>query len=134
MKQKMAMLQQMAAVTEAQYLKEHAKIKPILDHEARLRGQLSRLDDQVREARSEVQGDIPMKALGADLVWQGWHTNTRRNLNMQLAQVTARKLMAMDRLRKTFGRKTAVSDMAKAEKLRLKTARAKSLEEQLLGL
>lgn len=28
MKQKMAMLKQMAAVTEAQYLKEHAKIKP----------------------------------------------------------------------------------------------------------
>jgi hypothetical protein len=42
--------------------------------------------------------------------------------------------MAMDRLRKTFGRKTAVSEMEKTEKLRLKTARAKSLEAQLLGL
>ncbi|MEP4035076.1 hypothetical protein [Pseudophaeobacter sp.] len=134
MKQKMAMLKQMAAVTEAQYLKEHAKIKPILDHEARLRGQLSKLEAQVQEARAEVDGDIPMKALGADLLWQGWHLNTRRNLNMQLAQVTAHKLMAMDRLRKTFGRKTAVGEMEKAEKLRLKTARAKSLEEQLLGL
>lgn len=77
---------------------------------------------------------MPMKALGADLLWEGWHLNTRRNLNMQLAQVTARKLMAMDRLRQTFGRKTAVGDMAKTEKRRLKTARAKSLEAQLLGL
>jgi hypothetical protein len=132
MKQKMAMLQQMAAVTEAQYLKEHAKIKPILDHEARLRGQLSKLDEQVSTARQDADKDIQMKALGADLLWQGWHTNARRNLNMQLAQVTARKLMAMDRLRKTFGRKTAVGDMAQAEKRRVKAARAKSLQEQLL--
>jgi hypothetical protein len=64
MKQKMAMLKQMAAVTEAQYLKEHAKIKPILDHEARLRGQLTRLEAQVNEARIEADGDMPMKALG----------------------------------------------------------------------
>ncbi|KPD14317.1 hypothetical protein [Phaeobacter sp. 11ANDIMAR09] len=133
MKQKLAMLEQMAAVTEAQYLKEHAKIKPILDHEARLRGQLTKLEAQVREARTEADGDMPMKALGADLLWEGWHLNTRRNLNMQLAQVTARKLMAMDRLRKTFGRKTAVSDMEKAEKLRRKAAKAKTLEEQLLS-
>jgi hypothetical protein len=134
MKQKMAMLKQMAAVTEAQYLKEHAKIKPILDQEARLRGQLTKLEAQVREARSEADSDMPMKALGADLLWEGWHLNTRRNLNMQLAQVTARKLMAMDRLRQTFGRKTAVGDMAKTEKRRLKTVCAKSLEAQLLGL
>lgn len=133
MKQKMAMLKQMAAVTEAQYLKEHAKIKPILDHEARLRGQLTKLEQQVQEAREQADGDIPMRALGADLVWQGWHLNTRRNLNMQLAQVTARKLMAMDRLRKTFGRKTAVSDMEKAERLRRKAVKAKTLEEQLLS-
>jgi hypothetical protein len=133
MKQKLAMLEQMAAVTEAQYLREHAKIKPILDHEARLRGQLTRLEEQVREARNEADGDLPMKALGADLLWEGWHLNTRRNLNMQLAQVTSRKLMAMDRLRKTFGRKTAVSDMEKAEKLRRKAAKAKTLQEQLLS-
>lgn len=134
MQQKMAMLTQMAAVTEAQYLKEHAKIKPILDHEARLRGQISKLDAQVQEAREEANKDMPMKALGADLLWQGWHTNARRNLNMQLAQVTARKLMAMDRLRKSFGRKTAVGDMVKTEKIRIKTLRAKTLEEQLLQL
>ncbi|MCD9147115.1 hypothetical protein [Pseudophaeobacter flagellatus] len=134
MQQKMAMLTQMAAVTEAQYLKEHAKIKPILDHEARLRGQISKLDAQVQEARDEANKDMPMKALGADLLWQGWHTTARRNLNMQLAQVTARKLMAMDRLRKSFGRKTAVGDMVKTEKTRIKTQRAKTLEEQLLQL
>lgn len=134
MQQKMAMLRQMAAVTEAQYLKEHAKIKPILDQEARLRGQLSKLDEQVRGARQQVDQDVPMKALGADLLWEGWHIKTRRTLNSQLAQVTARKLMAMDRLRRTFGRKTAVAEMEKSEAQRLKDAKAKALEQRLLQL
>lgn len=132
MQQKMEMLRQMAAVTEAQYLKEHAKIKPILDQEARLRGQLAKLDTQVKDARHMADTDVPMKALGADLLWEGWHIKTRRNLNAQLAQVTARKLMAMDRLRRTFGRKTAVADMEAQEAKRLKEAKAKALEQRLL--
>lgn len=134
MQQKMAMLRQMAAVTEAQYLKEHAKIKPILDQEARLRGQLNKLSEQVQAARAQVDQDVPMKALGADLLWQGWHIKARRDINSQLAQVTARKLMAMDRLRRTFGRKTAVAEMEKTEALRLKEAKAKALEQRLLQL
>jgi len=134
MKQKMAMLKQMAAVTQAQYLREHARIKPVLDHEARLRGQISKLNDQVKENRAEMDEDLRMKALGADLLWEGWHQRTRRSLNVELAQVTAKKLMAMDRLRRTFGRKTAVSDMAEAEKKRLQAAKNKALADRLLQL
>lgn len=132
MKQKMAMLKQMAAVTEAQYLREHARIKPVLDHEARLRGQIQKLSDQVQQSRAETDDDLRMRALGADLLWEGWHQRTRKQLNMELAQVTAKKLMAMDRLRRTFGRKTAVSDMAKTEQKRLKAAKAKALTDRLL--
>ncbi|MEO3477819.1 hypothetical protein AAFO90_09085 [Phaeobacter sp. CAU 1743] len=131
MKQKM--LDQMAAVTSAQYLREHARVKPILDEEARLRGQLAKLNAHVQATRSEAEGDHAMKALGADLLWEGWHTRTKRNLNTELAQVTAKKLMAMDKLRKTFGRKTAIADMAKAERDQHKAARIKALQEKLLN-
>lgn len=132
MKQNMAMLKQMAAVTEAQYLTEHAKIKPLLDHEARLRGRIAKLEDQVQAARTDMDQDHAMKALGADIIWQGWHLRMRRTLNMELAQVTAKKLQGMERLRKSFGRKTAVSDMAATERARLKAARAKVLMDRLL--
>lgn len=132
MKQNMAMLKQMAAVTEAQYLKEHAMIKPLLDHEARLRGRIAKLEEQVRAARDDMDQDHAMKALGADIIWQSWHLRMRRTLNMELAQVTAKKLHSMERLRKSFGRKTAVADMAEAERVRLKTARAKALMEKLI--
>jgi hypothetical protein len=74
-----------------------------------------------------------MKALGADLLWEGWHTRAKRELNTELAQVTAKKLMAMDKLRKSFGRKTAIADMAKAERDLHKAARIKALQEKLLN-
>ncbi|MFW8593761.1 hypothetical protein [Cribrihabitans neustonicus] len=130
MKQKM--LDQMAAVTAAQYLQEHAKVKPVLAQEAKLRGQVAKLNAQVQEARAQADGDHAMKALGADLLWEGWHTRTRRQLNVELAQATAQKLRAMDKLRKSFGRKHAVESMAKAERARLKAAKAKALMERLL--
>jgi len=131
MKQKM--LDQMAAVTEAQYLREHAKIKPILDAEAALRGKLTRLDAQMKDTRQQGEQDHAMRALGADLLWQGWHSRTRRQLNIELAQITARKLMAMDQVRKAFGRKHAVQTMADQERKRQKQDRIKKLQTQLLG-
>ncbi len=130
MKQKM--LDQMAAVTTAQYMQEHARIKPILDAEARLRGQLAQLDAQVKASQTQVGQDVPMKALGADLLWQGWHARSRRQLNLELAQATAKKMMAMERLRKTFGRKHAVETMLEDEKKRRKKEQIAALQNRLL--
>ncbi|WP_282096814.1 hypothetical protein [Epibacterium ulvae] len=130
MKQKM--LEQMAAVTAAQYMQEHAKIKPILDNEARLRGNIAKLDAQLQDSKAQVGQDLPMKALGADLLWQGWHSRTKRQLNIELAQATAQKMMAMERLKKSFGRKHAVETMAKDEKNRLKKEKIALLQSRLL--
>ncbi|MFV1599569.1 MULTISPECIES: hypothetical protein [unclassified Phaeobacter] len=132
MKQKM--LDQMADVTEALYLQEHAKVKPVLDAEARVRGQLTKLDQQIKDSRDLASSDHAMKALGADLLWQGWHTRARRELNMELAQITAQKLRAMDNLRKAFGRKHAVETMAIEERLRIKKDKAQKLHNRLMNM
>ncbi|KXF88615.1 hypothetical protein [Phaeobacter inhibens] len=132
MKQKM--LDQMADVTEAMYLREHAKVKPVLDAEARVRGQLAKLDQQIKDSRELANSDHAMKALGADLLWQGWHSRTRRQLNMELAQITAQKLRAMDNLRKAFGRKHAVETMATQERQRVKKDRAQKLHNRLMNM
>lgn len=131
MKQKM--LDQMAAVTAAQYMQEHAKVQPTLAHEAALRGQLAQLNQQVQAAREQSQDDHAMKALGADLLWQGWHSRTRRQLNVELAKATAQKLRMMDQLRLAFGRKHAVETMANAERKRHKAELAKAQMNRLLG-
>ncbi len=128
------MLKQMQSVTEAQYLQEHARIKPILDAEAAIRGKLAQLDRQVKDARDQANGDLTMKSVGADLLWQGWHDRTRRQLNIELAQATAKKLMAMDRLRKSFGRKHAVQTMAVEAAAQKKADKAQHLYAQLMKL
>ncbi|KIC36234.1 hypothetical protein [Leisingera sp. ANG-M7] len=131
MKQKM--LDQMAAVTAAQYMQEHAKVQPALAREAELRGQLAKLNEQVQAAREQASSDHAMKALGADLMWEGWHSRTRRQLNMDLAKATAQKLRMMDQLRTAFGRKHAVETMAATERKRQKAAQAKAFLDRLLG-
>lgn len=127
-----AMLDQMAAVTEAQYLREHAKIKPLLDEEARLRGQLTRLNSHVADTRQQGHDDHSMQMLGADLLWQAWHTRSKRQLNIELAQITAKKLRAMDSLKKAFGRQHAVQVMADAERARTKAELRKRQDEKLM--
>ncbi|WP_420004681.1 hypothetical protein [Arenibacterium sp. LLYu02] len=128
------MLAQMKSVTNAVYLREHAKVKPILDREAQLRGKLTMLKQQVEDSREILNQSHEMKALGVDLQWQRWHTNARRDINQELAQVTAQKLRAMDKLRHAFGRKHAVETMEAQNKSEAKEKRAKMLFDRLMNL
>ncbi|CUH79791.1 hypothetical protein TRM7557_02576 [Tritonibacter multivorans] len=128
------MLAQMKAVTNALYLREHAKVKPILDAEAQLRSQIDMLKTQIAQARPIAEESHAIKALGADFLWQQWHTKSRRELNQQLAQVTAQKLQAMDKLRASFGRKHAVETMETQERELRRKLRAQKLQQKLLGL
>ena len=128
------MLAQMKAVTEAQYLREHAKVKPILDAEARLRGQISMLKVQVQDGRNAAEGSHAIKTLGADLLWQQWHMQARKELNQELAQVTAKKLQAMDKLRTAFGRKHSVETMEQNERDMRRKLRAQKLQDRLMDL
>lgn len=128
------MLEQMKAVTNALYLREHAKVKPILDAEARLRGQINMLKDQVQKGKEIADNSHELKSLGGDLLWQRWHMQARRELNQELAQVTANKLKAMDKLRTSFGRKHSVETMSEQERTARKKLRAKKLQDRLMDL
>ncbi len=128
------MLAQMKAVTNALYLREHAKVKPILDAEAQLRSQIEMLKTQIADSRPIAEESHAIKALGADFLWQKWHTKSRRELNQQLAQVTAQKFKAMDTLRASFGRKHAVETMEDHEKDMRRRLRAQKLQQKLLDL
>ncbi len=128
------MLAQMKEITNALYLREHARVKPILDAEARLRGQIQQLKNQIQDSRSIAHDSHAMKSLGADFLWQQWHVKTRRELNQELAQVTAKKLKAMRKLRKSFGRKHAVETMDEQETELRKRLRAQKLHNRLMNL
>ncbi|MBI6629393.1 hypothetical protein [Pontibaca salina] len=98
---------QLVDVTEAVYMAEYQKIQPILTREATLRSRLAQLQGQRNSA-----GNQQMRAVGADLVWQAWRERSMQELDMELAQVVARKLELLERVRKAFGRKEAVRQLA----------------------
>lgn len=125
-------LARMADVTKAIYMTEFQKVQGLLEEEARLRKDLARLRAQSEQGRETLQTDPSMQAVGADLLWQSWLNRTQRQLNMDLARVMARKLTAMDRVRRAFGKQSAVRSMLETrDRERREKARKKALETLL---
>lgn len=104
-------LSQISALTETMFQREFSKIREILKEETVLRQSLVQLDAQSKTAEINHAQDCTMKTVGADILWQAWVSNTRRQLNIELAQILARKIEAMVHVRKAFGRKEAVKSL-----------------------
>lgn len=94
--------------TDAVFQKHHQALRPVLEAEARLQQQLSALDRQVTQVRSDSAETDGYRVTGTDILWNGWESATRRLLNTELARVRARKLDAMEQLKTAFGRKQAI--------------------------
>ena len=124
----------LVAATDALYLREHAKVREILQEEASVRRRLRQLDDQAAAARAGGAEMAQMRAIGADVQWQAWQERTRRALNMELARVLARKAAAMDKVRLAYGRKAAVAELSKVEAEKARARRQKLLMERCLNL
>ena len=92
---------------------------------------------QMRAARA-LPGDqlVAPRAIGADLLWQGWTQRKRRELNIELARVLVRKAEKMDALRRSFGRAEATRQLVREdETARRKAALGRAAESiQLLGV
>jgi len=124
---------QLSSVTRVLYLKEFQKVQGILEDEAALRRQISLLDVQAAQARDALRVEHAMQTVGADLLWQGWQTRMRHRLNLELAQVLAKKITVMDRVRTAFGRQNAVRTMADMESAVRQKRLQKLRENQLLA-
>lgn len=111
----MKQMQELVSITHSLYLKEQAAVQDILSEEAVLRAKLAQLDLQVRQARNENSGFEPMQAIGADVVWLSWVGRAKTQLNLQLAQVLARKSQVMGKVSLAFGKSLIARQMAVAE-------------------
>lgn len=125
-------LEQMSQVTSAIYLSELQKVQKILNEESRLRKELSRLDAQSEAGRQAAAKDLSIQTVGADFLWQAWLSRTRRQLNIELAQVMAQKLTAIGRVRNAFGRKTSVQSICASIQKEQRKANQKNALEVIL--
>ena len=104
-------IRELATVADAVFQREHQKLRPLLQREAQLLRQLTRLDSQLAEVKSSSAQAVGYQVTGVDLLWRGWESASRRNLNIELARLRSQKLEAMENLRDAFGRKQAIAEL-----------------------
>lgn len=119
-------LQKMHAILEAKYQVQQQAFQALIAEESALRQKLSRLSQQVADAAA---GDgLQMRAIGADMMWKAWVGRTKAALNIELAQVLARKEYHVGQVRAAFGKAQAAKSLYEAQ---LRAAQEKQSRTQL---
>ncbi len=108
MSDKMKMLMELEQLRS---LKSQKALAGISAEEGKLRRQIGTLQQHRRMSHDTDPGLMPMRAIGADILWQGWIDRTQSDLNMDLARVLVRKAPILKRARKDIGRREVVSDL-----------------------
>lgn len=102
----------LARLTDALYRAELSKFQTINAREASLRKDLRDLDDHLYRGRTLPENQMKgLRQIGADVLWQGWVSRTRRDLNTELAQLLLQKERLKVGLRHAFGKKQAAQDL-----------------------
>ena len=113
-------------VTQAAYAQKQQTFQKLVAEENRLRGELSRLDALLRESRRSDRDAREMRAIGADLLWQGWIGRSKHQLNLQLARVLAVKEHHLAEVRQAFGKKSVVERLLTEAKMDRAAASARA--------
>ncbi|WP_299082280.1 hypothetical protein [uncultured Ruegeria sp.] len=111
---KYSKLSDLRSVTEAVFQKQFQTLRPLLEAEATIQRQLASLGAQVSQARRDGPQAEGYTITGAEMLWQGWESSTRRQLNLDLARLRAQQREQLNALKAAFGRKEAVSSLSSA--------------------
>lgn len=112
----MSDLGQLKQALDAAWQAQQAGLRQLARQEGELRLALSELDAMRRGAQALPDQQLAApRAIGADLLWQGWTQRKRQELNMQLAQVLVRKAEKIEALRQAFGRAEAVAELLQSQ-------------------
>jgi len=106
-------LAQMQVICEAQYAQKQATFAKLVAEENRLRAELHRLDKMGRDAQTETLEHIPMQAIGADVIWQGWLGRSKTSVNIALARILAMKEHHMAEVRLAYGKLLVTQQLSK---------------------
>ena len=98
-------------ITQAKYDQQQLSFQKLVAEENRLREELSRLDRAAREAHAEPEGTNEMRAIGADIIWQGWVARSKTQLNLKLAKVLALKLHHLEQVKRAYGKVLVVQEL-----------------------
>jgi len=113
----------LAELTDAVYRSRLSGMQKMLQHEARLRQNLQRLEQMGSGDETPEQHAMAMRAIGADLLWQGWMARRKTELNIQLANLLAQKSAISRDLALAFGRAQVAEALVERERDHAATVR-----------
>ena len=99
-------------LTELKYQISMVGLADILARETKLRSEIQQLRDQAFEAQALPASPHSMQNIGADVIWLRWVSQTTQKLNIELAQVLARKETLLADHRRALGRKSVAGTLA----------------------
>jgi len=101
-------------LTETLYRAEQARMATLVKEENRLRGALRQLDQSCEDAAALPTEELqPLRQIGADVLWNGWISRNKTELNRQLALCLAEKARLMKSLRHAYGKQIAAKSLLK---------------------
>lgn len=112
-------LDALAELTGALYQAEAARMRQLLADERRLREGLARLEAQYAANRTLPEPELNgLRQIGGDMIWQGWASRKKAELQSELARVLGYKGQTIARLRRAYGKSHAVDRMMDAKRAR----------------
>ncbi len=123
-------LSDLQRATDAVFQKNYQTLRPVIEAEARVQQQLASLNSQVAEVRRDSASAEGYQVTGTDILWNGWESATRRQLNTDLARLRAQKLAAIEQLRAAFGRQQAIRSISDQYRQEHQVAQARKLSNQ----
>lgn len=118
-------LEDVSAVMDAMYQSRVSGLQSLIAQEVKLRDALRCLEDMRQISTGSALDDHAMRALGADLLWQGWLTRQRSEINTQLANLLVQKAALMDALRLAFGRSQVAATLVTNARIEAQAKRNK---------
>lgn len=118
-------LEDVSKVMDAMYQSRVSGLQSLIAQEVKLRDALRCLEDMRQISTGSALDDHAMRALGADLLWQGWLTRQRSEINTQLANLLVQKAALMDALRLAFGRSQVAATLVTNARIEAKAKRNK---------
>lgn len=119
-------LENLRKITAVKYEAEQAALQKLLMEENNIRTELTRLKDMMQSARAESLAPSEMRAIGADVLWQGWIGRNVAALNIKLAAVLAKKEQRLKKVRKAFGKANVVAQLISETSRQSKQANAQT--------
>lgn len=114
----------LARVTDAVFQGHLAGLQRLAAEENLIRDTLSSLETARKDNILSDDPQIEMRALGADLLWEGWIMRQRMALNIRLANLLVQKEALRNEMRKAFGRANVTNALSLAEQAKIRSLRS----------